>query len=341
MRVVTEIDREQQRIVRTFVWVGLVAPAVITAVALATAWSWRYELPDPIATHWGPGGAVDGYGSLAAILVWTPLLTLGLPALIAATALPALRRGNRGPTSRLLAAVALGISVLMASLLLGSLWIQRGLADASAAPGIGPVLLWGYGLAVLAGIIGWFVQPKQETRRDPTTPGKPIAIAPGEKVVWVRTQSMARWFTVVMVLIAVACGAFGVALLPESAWVGWLLIAVGVFIGGAAATLTSVSVTVNEEGLTVRGAFGWPRQHVPLDDVESAEVASINGMADFGGWGWRLRPGATGIVMRDGEGIWVKRRSTRDFAVTVDDAATGAGLLVALASRGAGKGGRG
>jgi hypothetical protein len=331
--LVTEIDREQRRIVRAFLWVGLVAPAIFTVVAMAIAWSWRDELPDPVATHWGPGGAADGFGSLETVLIFLPLLALGLPALLIATAFPALRRGNRGPNFRLLASVAAGLSVMLSVLLVGSLAIQRGLADAADAPSIGPVLLWAYGLAVVAGVVGWFVQPKQETRRDPMTPGAEIVVAPGERVVWVRSVAMRGWFTVLMFVLAVALGAFGVAILPESQWVGWLLIAVAVFIGGAAATMTSVSVTVNEHGLTVRGGFGWPSTHVPLEDIESAEVATINGMADFGGWGWRLRPGAKGIVLRDGDGIWVKRRSTRDFAVTVDDAATGAGLLTALAAR--------
>jgi hypothetical protein len=225
---------------------------------------------------------------------------------------------------------------MMAVLLVGSLGIQRGVTDAADAPSIGPVLIWAYGLGIAAGLVGWFAQPKQETRRDPTAPGAAVAVAPGETVVWVRHVSMRTWFTVFMFVIAVALGAVGVAILPESPWAGWLVLACAVFIGGAAALMTSVTVTVADDGLTVRGTFGWPRTHVPLEDVESAEVANISGMADFGGWGWRLRPGAKGIVLRDGEGIWVKRRSTRDFAVTVDDAATGAGLLTALAARAAG-----
>lgn len=336
MTAVSEMDREQRRIVRAFVCVGLVVPVVVTVAAVAIAWSWRDELPDPIATHWGPGGAVDGFGSLTMLLVLTPLVTLGLPVLLVATALPSLRRGQRGPAIRLLAAAAVGLSVMMAVLLVGSLAIQRGLTDAAAAPGIGPVILWSYCAGVLAGVAGWFSQPAQQTRRDPTTPGAAVAVGAGEKVVWVRTQSMRTWFTALMVVLAVALGAGAVSILPESQWVGWLLLACAVFIGGAAAVMTSVTVTVADDGLTVRGTFGWPRAHVPLEDVASAEVATISGMADFGGWGWRLRPGAHGIVLRDGEGIWVKRRSTRDFAVTVDDAATGAGLLTALAARGAG-----
>jgi hypothetical protein len=41
--------------------------------------------------------------------------------------------------------------------------------------------------------------------------------------------------------------------------------------------------------------------------------------------------------MRTGEGILITRRDGRLFAVTVDDAATGAALLEAVAARAAGE----
>jgi hypothetical protein len=283
---------------------------------------------------------VDGFGSFTVMLVLLPLVSLGLPALLAAMVLPALRRGDRGPQMRLLGAVALALSALMNVLLVGSLAIQRGLADAADAPSIGGVLLWAYAAAIVAGFIGWFAQPAQDVRREPTEPGAEVALAPGEKAVWLRTVSTARWFTLLMIGFAVASGAAGVAILPEAGWAGWLLVGVGLLLGFLVATMTVVSVSVSDEGLTVRGVLGWPTSRVPLDDVVSAEVANVRGLGDFGGWGWRWRPGAQGVILRDGEGIWVKRASGRDFAVTVDDAATGAGLLTALAERAGSEGGR-
>lgn len=327
----------QARITRAFLWVGLGLPAAVTLAAVTAMVMWRDDLPDPVATHWGAGGAVDGFGSLTTMFVLVPVLTLGLPALLTLTALPSLRRGHRGPHIRILGAAAASLSVLMAVLMVGSLAIQRGLDDAADAPGIGPVLLWSYGLGLLAGVVGWFAQPAQETRRSPRSAGIDPNLQPGETVVWVRTQSMNRWFIALMAVIAVGLGAVGVAIMPDTAWAGWLVFGVGALIGFLALTMAVVSVSASDDGLTVRGIFGWPSAHVPLDDIASAEVAEVSGMADFGGWGWRLRPGAKGIVMRDGEALWIKRRSTRDLAVTVDDAATAAGLLTALVARGATK----
>ena len=324
---------EQGRVIRSFMWVAVIGPAIVTLLGISIALSWRGELPDPIATHWGVGGQVDGFGSLTTLLVFLPLLSFGLPAILAASVFPSLRRGDRGPHLRLLGAVALAISVLITVLLVGSLAIQRGLDDAVDAPGIGGVLLWSYGFAVLAAAIGWFAQPAQDLRREPTAPGAQVALAPGEKVVWMHTVHTRRWFTVFMIAIAVMLGAVGVAAIPESGWAGWLIIGCGLLIAVLVATMTVVSVRVSDEGLTVRGVLGWPVTRVPLDDVVSAEVAMVRGLADFGGWGWRWRPSAQGIILRDGEAIWVKRASGKDLAVSVDDAATGAGLLTALVAR--------
>ena len=53
----------------------------------------------------------------------------------------------------------------------------------------------------------------------------------------------------------------------------------------------------------------------------------------YGGWGYRVRPGVRAIVIRGGEGLRIGRTNKADLVVTVDDAATGAGLVNALLQR--------
>lgn len=92
--------------------------------------------------------------------------------------------------------------------------------------------------------------------------------------------------------------------------------------------ITGWQVRVDSRGLTAAGAFGWPRLHVPADEVEGAHVVEINPLRQFGGWGLRTnRSGAVGVVIRRGEAIAVDRSGARRTVVTVDDAATGAALL--------------
>jgi hypothetical protein len=67
--------------------------------------------------------------------------------------------------------------------------------------------------------------------------------------------------------------------------------------------------------------------------VVDAGVAQVNGFAEFGGWGIRQRPGALGIILRNGESLQVTRRNGRRLVITVDDAETAAALLMAFAKR--------
>jgi hypothetical protein len=93
-------------------------------------------------------------------------------------------------------------------------------------------------------------------------------------------------------------------------------------------------VRVDEAGLTVRSALGWPQFVVTAADVESAAVAQVTPLGEFGGYGLRYAPnGRVGIITRRGEALDVKRRNGRSLVVTVDDAGTAAGLLTTLSAR--------
>ncbi|MCZ0980282.1 hypothetical protein O1L60_18300 [Streptomyces diastatochromogenes] len=59
----------------------------------------------------------------------------------------------------------------------------------------------------------------------------------------------------------------------------------------------------------------------------------ISALGDFGGWGYRVRAHRTGVVVRSGEALVVRRTGGREFAVTVPDARTAAALLNTLAER--------
>jgi len=83
----------------------------------------------------------------------------------------------------------------------------------------------------------------------------------------------------------------------------------------------------------VRGPAGWPRSRIALNEVATATAVNVEALGSFGGWGWRRVPGALGVVLRSGEALRVERKEGHALVVTVDDAATAAALLTALASR--------
>ncbi|NYI42345.1 DUF1648 domain-containing protein [Demequina lutea] len=327
-------EATQTPVVRRFILVALVAPAFLTIVAIALQLSWRHDLPDPIATHWGPLGAADGFGGLATILIVAAVLGLGLPALIAATTLPLLMRGARGANFRFMAALAVGLSALSAVLNTWTVDLQRGLADAHNAPSVFPALVAGFGAAAVAGVTGWLFQPRQQAVVPGLTHAVPLGLAPGERAVWMRTAAMARPFRILLFVIVA-----GLGLATAGLWIAgqtaaaWIYLGTTALVALAFAAATTFHVRVDETGVTAVSALGVPRFGVAIADVADAGVARVNGFAEFGGWGIRQRPGALGIILRNGESLQVTRRNGRRLVITVDDAETAAALLLAFAKR--------
>ncbi len=98
--------------------------------------------------------------------------------------------------------------------------------------------------------------------------------------------------------------------------------------------LARVRVTVDRRGLTVRPALvPRPRVRVPLDEIAGATARDVDPVSEFGGWGYRVRPRRTGVVLRSGEALVVRRDNGHEFAVTVSDAHTAAALLNTLVER--------
>lgn len=98
-----------------------------------------------------------------------------------------------------------------------------------------------------------------------------------------------------------------------------------------------VFVSINDDGLDIRLGGGMRARRIPLDDVRFGKAIDLEPAA-WGGWGWRVTSGASAIVLRRGDAIEVTFENGRRFAVTVDDAATGAALLSGLVARLARKG---
>lgn len=326
---------ETRRIVTRFVLVAVVLPAVIVTSGVVVMLAALPALPDPVATHWDAGGAPDGFGR-----PWVPIVLLagtglGIPLLLALLTLPALRRGDRGGAYRLLGATALGLSTLLTVLVAVSTVRQAGLADAAAGPSIWVPLAAAGGAAAVATVAGWFAQPRQ--RFEPTpAPAVPTQLSPGERAVWLQRATMSRSGVLVLLAALVVTGAVTVitAVATTEAVALWLTSVLMVLVSLLVAANLVFHVRVDDQGLTVTSALGWPRMRVPLEEVTQAAVVEVNPMAEFGGWGLRWGPaGRFGVVLRTGPGIEVRRRSGKTFTVTVDDAHTGAALLGALAAR--------
>ncbi|MEU3690937.1 hypothetical protein [Streptomyces narbonensis] len=296
------------------------------AVHLLLFARWRDELPAELATHFSVGGEADGWtGQTAYVLVGTALL-LGLAA------------GWTAFVRRRYLWAAWATAGFAGGLLVQLLRANR--VEEFEAQVFSPGMDLGVALAVaaVAAGAGWALTslvpeeppaPGQEGADDPAAAGARLPLASGEIARWSKDTG-SRTLTV---LSALALAAAPVTLLVAT-WPDALLGLLGLVVGVPGLALARVRVTVDRHGLTVRSALASrPRVRVPLDGVEGASVREIDAVADFGGWGYRVRAHRTGVVLRSGEALVVRRDGGREFAVTVPDAHTAAALLNTLVDR--------
>lgn len=174
-------------------------------------------------------------------------------------------------------------------------------------------------IALGAGAIGWFMAGGSEARTGAAPGATPMVDAadPGA-MVW-SGRGVGKVTT------AIGIGAV-IAGLVTWGWAGLLLVLIGV----AGLMFALVRVTIANGVVVVgMGWWGFPLWKVSLDNVTSAEVEDVRPLA-YGGWGYRVRPGARAIVVRGGEGLRLVRSEGPDLVYTVDDAVTGAGLINAI-----------
>jgi lysylphosphatidylglycerol synthetase-like protein (DUF2156 family) len=155
--------------------------------------------------------------------------------------------------------------------------------------------------------------------------GPPAGTRPaGERASWTGRAHLAWWLPLVLIAIGAV-----IAVSARSA-VGALPAAVLLLVYLA---FGWIRVSVDVRGLRIRyGLLPRPVTSVPLDQISRAERIDLRPL-EWGGWGYRGSRKAfrrAAVVLRSGDAIKLKLTDGSEFAVTVDDAATGAALLAGL-----------
>ncbi|MBX3087401.1 MAG: DUF1648 domain-containing protein [Cryobacterium sp.] len=313
--------------------IGIAVPLAIAAISFVVMLVWLPTLPDPIAVHWSSASGPDGFGP-ALLFIFTPLIITILFAIFTAFATAKLTPSGRlNWTQKAIAVTGVWLSTMLSVAFLGSLEVQRGLDDAHKAGDVLPSLLLGLVLASALAVAAWFLLPKYELVPDVGQTPERVEIAPSERLSWMQRARLGTAGLILIGLVLVVC--IGATVLV---WVAgkltWLPIVVLAFVIVLVVTNTWWWIAVDERGLVVRGILGWPGTVIPLSDIRSVQVIEVNASRDFGGWGWRWGGhGRTGVILTSGKAIEVTRSGGKRFAVTVDDAETGAGVIAALLSR--------
>lgn len=324
--------RRDEIAVRRFVLVTLMLPACLVAAGLTV----QSALPasGSIPVHQNCAGTAGGWACGWPPAILTLALALGLPVLIGLSCLPRLRRGERGPAYRVLGAQALGISMMQTILMTGVR--VAGLGAGRAGGGrLWPLLALGLAAGLVSAVVGWRLQPGQAPDRAHGV--DPLDLVRDERAVWMRTTCL-PWPAVAPLIAALVIMSARVATsglvqhrLGRAEFFAVIVLALLILL----VTTATLRVSVGEEGLRARSVCGLPRFRVPLDDVASVSVVTERSLGGLGGWGIRAFGGRVRIIMGPHTGIRADRRSGGYLLVTVDDAATGAALLEALAARAA------
>ncbi|MGC4944772.1 DUF1648 domain-containing protein [Streptomyces sp. DT224] len=289
----------------------------------------RDRLPAQLASHFVGNGRVDDYAGQPSYLVVSTLVLLGTGLLW--TLMAGFGR-FAGAAHRMLVAFGYAFAAFIGYLMGAVLLINVDAVEDAQGRGQGVHFpMWhlaaAFGAGVLAYGLGYLAAaltpvPEPAGNDAPEAGGERVALGAGEVAGWAR--SVGSWWLPLTALLVVGTGI--AVLFTAGRPFAVLTLALGLLIASFART----HVTVDRRGITVSGLLPWPRVRVPLDRIEAAASRDIRPLTEYGGWGYRIRPGRSGVMLRSGEGIVARLTNGRDFAVTVDDSATGAALLNTL-----------
>lgn len=300
---------------KLLIWSGFWLGLSVLLFVLASS-----NLPSEVAIHWNGSGVADGSAPRWAILaVAAGVALLGL-------LLSLQFRIASEPSMEAFAIVgmlgALGFAITLISVI--SNW---GVEDWTEASSLSVWFIVGVFVFPLIGlfvgiVIGRALYPIKDLGKPADGDRPSTKLSVGERVSWVG-RARVKWMAMVFVAVAVLF-LFVFPGLPV-----WVFLAVA----GLGVIFSNVEANVTNDGLRVR-LGGIPVRKIPIDDISSARSMELEPL-EWGGWGYRVTPGRTAIVLRRGEALEVTMKNGRRFAMTVDDALAGAALINGLTELGA------
>ncbi|MCU1442988.1 MAG: hypothetical protein JWQ59_1138 [Cryobacterium sp.] len=75
--------------------------------------------------------------------------------------------------------------------------------------------------------------------------------------------------------------------------------------------------------------YKLPLKRIRLEKIQTVEAGEL-APSEWGGWGYRMTPGRSALILRKGPGLIVTTTNGKQFAVTLDDPDVPAALLATL-----------
>lgn len=305
---------------------AVIAMFVPFAAVLGSFLLWKDRLPPELASHWSGTGPADGVMTVPQFLTLTLAMT---GAAAAASVVLGAWTGIRATVRRygfLIAGFVAGAGAQ--SWLVSAFLTMRAGDPYEVVQGA-----WSFVgfVAIGYGLIPFFIAPKPQLSSHDVD--ERVDLGPGENGAWSRTVT--AWL---FLWTAVALFAGGVAIYATAAargeivnaMLGLVVIAVIVVV---LVSLSRYRVTADWRGLRVVSSLsGIPLKRIRLEDISAIDAAEL-APKEWGGWGYRITPGRSAMILRRGPGLIVTMANGKQFAVTVNGPEVPAALLATLRDR--------
>lgn len=299
-----------------------IATLWIPFIAVVVTWLfWRDALPDEMPKQWD----ADGVSSTAP--TWIMLGVTSLASFVAALVATLALYASAAPSRR---SIFLGTGFVAG--LASSAWLVTGsvtvIAGGTSEPNPGGWPL----LAILAsgyGAIPYLLSPKwieDSPLREPVE----IELAPSEVGAWSKTITVPLFAWVG--LIVVAGSVVLLITMIQAGVTGGTIVAgfVMLFVLGFMLAFVRLHVSVDWRGLrVVSSILRVPLKSAELVDIESVHTDILDPV-QWGGWGYRIMPGRSAIILRRGPGLVLNLTNGKQFAVSLDEPETPTVLLMSL-----------
>lgn len=298
------------------------------AVILITWTLWNDRLPSELPTHWGGSGPADAVTATTVLFGWL-IAIAAVAALVGSILLLVPLRGAW--TQRAIGAVCAAVGAIVLSMWLGSAASSIGVSDPYTVE-LGAWVLLAF-IAPAYGLVPLVLLPRgtaPPVTVQNTTPVEPFPQAPTQTAAWSRTISSGLFLAATALMLALGVALF----IPLLVWegvgaVGWAMIP---YAGAVmlVAAFCSFRVTADRRGLRVTSTLlGIPLKRIAPESIATVEAAELDPL-QWGGWGYRIMPGRSAIILRKGPGLVITQTNNKQFAITLDHPDEPAGILLNL-----------
>ncbi|TFB77398.1 hypothetical protein E3O06_01225 [Cryobacterium glaciale] len=305
---------------RSLAGASLCVPVLVVIISWL---AWRDALPAELASHWSGSGPADDAMAVGTLLALNLALS-GVPAVagVAVSFWPGISARARRGTYFFLG--VFGGMGAVTWLLSAGLTMQVG--DPYEVV-LGPWVIVSI-VAAGYGLIPFAISPKP--RVEATDVARRFEFAPSETGAWSQTITGNMFAWVAIGLIVLGSVIYGPAVIDgrvSDQFFGIAVMSAAILL---VASFIRLRVTADWRGLRVVSAiFRIPLKRIRLEAIDMIEAAELR-PTEWGGWGYRIMPGRSAVILRKGPGLIVTTTNQKQFAITLDDPETPAALLATL-----------